>query len=193
MLYHILRRSLAGIPLKEVARKTCYSPMMTTKVKDELEALQLCKSVRSGRSRALEFMGTGRTLWDRVNPYMISPVKRTRWARWEHPSHPGLLAGLSALSRQTMIARDAALFQLPQDAPGLFFGLPGATTVEGPARKQETCPREFDFPARTRGRRSLHAIRFGYVRTLSQAARDRQSRRVSSALSSGRAGGFLLD
>jgi hypothetical protein len=106
VLYHILRGSLAGIPLKEVAQKTGYSPMMTTKVKDELEASQICKSVRSGRSMELEFMGTGHSLWDRVNPYMISPVKRTKWARWEHPSHPGLLAGLSALSRQTMIADD---------------------------------------------------------------------------------------
>jgi len=106
VLYHILRGSLAGIPLKEVAEKTGYSPMMTTKVKDELEALQICKSVRSGRSMTLDFMVAGRQLWDRVNPHLVSPVKRTKWARWEDPAHHGLLAGMSALSRQTMIADD---------------------------------------------------------------------------------------
>ena len=106
LLYHILRGSLAGMPLKAVAQKTGYSPMMTTKVKDELEALQICKSVRSGRTMALDFMGAGRQLWERANPHLVSPVKRTKWARWETPVRRGLLAGMSALSRQTMIADD---------------------------------------------------------------------------------------
>lgn len=106
VLYHLLRGPLSGIPLKEVADKTRYSPMMITKVKDELEALRICKAVRSGRSMLLDFMTMGRPLWNRVNPHMMSPVKRTKWARWENPAHPGLLAGMSALSRQTMIADD---------------------------------------------------------------------------------------
>lgn len=106
VLYHMLRGSLAGIPLKEVAKKIRCSPMMTTKVKEELEALQICKSTRSGRSMVLDFMATGRALWDRVSPHLSSPVKKTKWIRWEQPAHPGLLAGLSALSRRTMIADD---------------------------------------------------------------------------------------
>jgi hypothetical protein len=106
VLYQILRGSLAGIPLKQIAKKTRYSPMMMTKVKDELEALQICKSTRSGRSMVLDFMATGHPLWDKTNPHLISPVKKTRWVRWDQPDHPGLLAGMSALSRQTMIADD---------------------------------------------------------------------------------------
>jgi hypothetical protein len=114
---------------KEVAQKTHYSPMMTTKVKDELEALQICKSVRSGRSMLLDFMGSGRRLWERVNPYLISPVKRTRWVRWEHPAHRGLLAGMSALSRQTMIADDRLpTYALPLAA---FQELLGKGTIVG--------------------------------------------------------------
>lgn len=106
VLYHMLRGPLAGMPLKQVAKTTRYSPMMMTKVKDELEAFQICKSVRSGRSMSLDFIAAGRPLWERVNPYLISPVKRTKWARWENSAHRGLLAGMSALSRQTMIADD---------------------------------------------------------------------------------------
>jgi hypothetical protein len=115
--------------LKEVAQKTRYSPMMTTKVKDELEALQVCKSVRRGRSTMLDFMGPGRTLWERVNPHLNSPVKRTRWARWEHPAHPELLAGMSALSRLTMIADD----RVPTYALALavFQGLLSEGTIVG--------------------------------------------------------------
>ena len=106
VLYHILRGSLAGIPLKEVAKKTRYSPMMTTKVKDELEALQICKSTRSGRSMIMDFMATGQPLWEQVSSHLVSPVKKNKWVRWDQPDHPGLLAGMSALSRRTMIADD---------------------------------------------------------------------------------------
>jgi hypothetical protein len=35
---------------------------------------------------------------------MSSPVKRTKWARWERRANAGLLAGMTALSKQTMIA-----------------------------------------------------------------------------------------
>lgn len=106
VLHHLLRGSLSGIPLKEVASKTRYSPMMMTKVKDELESLRICRAVRSGRAMMLDFVAMGRPLWDQVNAQMVSPVKRAKWARWEEPAHPGLLAGMSALSRQTMIADD---------------------------------------------------------------------------------------
>ena len=104
VLYHLLRGRLSGIPLKEIAERTRYSPMMATKVKVELEAFDLCKSIRSGRSMMLDFAETGRRLWERASPYMISPVKRTEWACWEQTNQPWMLAGMTALSRQTMIA-----------------------------------------------------------------------------------------
>lgn len=106
ILYHLLRGSLAGISLKEIAQKVHYSPMMMTKVKDELEAVNICTTARSGRSMVLEFKTAGRPLWDRVESHLTSPVKKTRWVHWERPTYPALLAGMSALSRQTMITDD---------------------------------------------------------------------------------------
>ncbi|MEI6810290.1 MAG: hypothetical protein WCN95_16345 [bacterium] len=106
VLYHILREPLAGLPLKDIALKVHYSPMMLTKVKGELETAQICKIVRSGRAMVLDFMATGRSLWQRVEPHLVSPVRKTRWVQWKDPGHPALLAGISALSRRTMIADD---------------------------------------------------------------------------------------
>jgi hypothetical protein len=37
---------------------------------------------------------------------LTSPVKKTRWVRWKTPGYPALLAGISALSRRTMLADD---------------------------------------------------------------------------------------
>lgn len=106
VLYHLLRGPLAEISLKDIARKIHYSPMMMTKVKDELEAAEICKIIRSGRSMVLDFMATGRSLWEQVKPQLTSPVKKTRWVHWGKPADPALLAGMSALSRWTMIADD---------------------------------------------------------------------------------------
>ena len=106
VLYHLLRGSLAGISLKEIAHKVQYSPIMLSKVKDELETAGICKIVRNGRSLVLEFMAAGRPLWELAQPQLASPVKKTRWVQWERPAAPALLAGMSALSRRTMITAD---------------------------------------------------------------------------------------
>jgi len=106
VLYHLLRGSLKEKSLKEIAQKVQYSPIMLSKVKDELEAAGICKIVRSGRSLVLDFTATGRALWGQVKPQLTSPVKKTRWVQWAKPAHPALLAGMSALSLRTMIAAD---------------------------------------------------------------------------------------
>ncbi len=118
LLYHLLRERLAEIPLKEIAQKLHYTPMMITKVKDELEAAEICATVRSGRCVALHFPISGRSLWDRLQPKLTSPVKKTRWINWATPGYPALLAGMSALSRRSMIADD----RLPSFAltPSMF-------------------------------------------------------------------------
>lgn len=106
VIYHLLRGPLAEMSLKDIAQKVQYSPMMMTKVKDELEAAEICKIVRNGRSMVLHFMAAGRALWEQAKPQLTSPVKKTRWVQWANPGHPGLLAGMSALSLRTMIAAD---------------------------------------------------------------------------------------
>jgi len=97
---------LADKPLKEIAQKLHYSPMMITKVKDEFEAAEICQIVRNGRSTAFNFTATGRDLWKRVAPHLTSPVKKTRWVNWSKPAAPALLGGMSALSERTLIAAE---------------------------------------------------------------------------------------
>ena len=41
------------------------------------------------------------------------------------------LLGISQGHHIMVIPRTTALFQLPHDAPGLLFGFPGATAIEG--------------------------------------------------------------
>jgi hypothetical protein len=106
VLYHLLRGSLAGKSLKKIAQEVQYSPIMLSKIKNELEAANICKIVREGRSLILEFNATGRPLWDQIQPQLSSPVKRTRWVQWKADVVPAMLAGMSALSRRTAITDD---------------------------------------------------------------------------------------
>jgi DNA-binding MarR family transcriptional regulator len=108
VLYHLLRGSLAATPLKEIAGKIHYSPMMMTNVKNELEAAGICEIIQSGRSMALNFSTAGQSLWEKVKHQLSSPVKKTRWVQWEwrDRERPALLGGITALSMRTMIADD---------------------------------------------------------------------------------------
>ena len=106
LLFHFLREPLTGQPLKNIAEKLSCSAMMLSKVKDELAEHQLCDVERVGRSMIFKFPSSKRDLWSKALPYMRSPVQKTRWVQWKTPGYPALLAGLSALSRSTMLADD---------------------------------------------------------------------------------------
>jgi DNA-binding MarR family transcriptional regulator len=132
VLYHLQRHSLESLPLGVIAEKIGYSPIMLTKVKDELEVADLCATSRQGRSITLAFKVHGRDLWDRARPLLSSPVKRVHWLDWDHPGYPALAAGLTALSQLTDISEDRlpayALFSKTFQANlerGLYHGCPG--------------------------------------------------------------------
>ena len=132
VLYHLQRHSLEDLPLRIIAEKIGYSPIMLTKVKDELEAADLCGTSRQGRSITLAFKAHGRQLWERVQPLLSSPVKKAHWLRWEQPGAPALAAGLTALSHRTDISDDrlptyalhSATFQANLER-GLYRGYQG--------------------------------------------------------------------
>jgi DNA-binding MarR family transcriptional regulator len=132
ILYHLQRQSLEHLPLRDIAEKIGYSPIMLTKVKDELETANLCNTSRRGRSITLAFKFHGRDLWDRAQPHLCSPVKKVHWLDWDQPGHPALAAGLTALSQLTDISEDrlpayallSKTFQTNLER-GLYNGCPG--------------------------------------------------------------------
>lgn len=116
LLYHLLRESLDGIPLREIAGKVGYSAMMISRAKDEMKAAELCGATSRGRSMMLEFDGEGQSLWERAVPFLSSPIRKIRWIRWDKPCYPAVVAGLTALSRRTMIEDDRLpTWALPHD------------------------------------------------------------------------------
>jgi DNA-binding MarR family transcriptional regulator len=132
LLYHLLRKRLDGLPLREIAKMVGYSAMNLTRAKDELESAELCKTGRDGRSVVMEFRKSSQELFQKALPLLSSPVKKAYWVDWPSVGYPAIPAGLTALSLRTMIDDDRIpTFALPQDTyrqnleKGLFHGCPG--------------------------------------------------------------------
>ena len=90
------------------AQKVHYSPMMMSKVKDELKTnrdMQNCS--RAVAPMVLDLEATSLFGWEQVKPQLTSPVKKTRWVQWARPPQSSELpAGMSALSLRTVVAAD---------------------------------------------------------------------------------------
>jgi hypothetical protein len=107
LLYHLQRKPLNGLPLRDIARICGYSAMMATRVKDEWETNGLCQTARAGRTVVVEFAARGRKLWSLAERLLSSPVRKTHWADWKQPGQPALKSGFTALSYGTLVQDDA--------------------------------------------------------------------------------------
>jgi len=106
IIYHLSRESLSGIPLAQIASRIGYSAMAISKAQEELQSTHLVKVVRSGKALSLHFNSSGNDLWQRVEPLLSSPVKQAQWIRWGRPKPRAVLAGITALSRYSMLEGD---------------------------------------------------------------------------------------
>jgi hypothetical protein len=77
--------------------------MAMSKAQEELLAAKLCEVEREGRTTLLRFDLRGRDLWQKAEPLLTTPVKRTFWVRWGQPRPRAVIAGVTALSRATML------------------------------------------------------------------------------------------
>jgi DNA-binding MarR family transcriptional regulator len=88
----------------EVAERLGYTKMTMSRTFDELEGDHIAEVSKRGRERCLTFGKARRELWEKTLPLMRSPVKQRRHIHWQGDRRPGVVAGLSALARDTMLA-----------------------------------------------------------------------------------------
>jgi len=81
-----------------------YTPMTITRIFDEIEQCRIGVAHMRGRERELQFEKTGRDLWDAALPFLRSPVLRQVAAMFPPGAVAGMEAGLTALSRYSMIS-----------------------------------------------------------------------------------------
>ena len=107
VIYQILREPDAHIPLAQLGERLAYSPQAISFAQEELHDAKLCEVRRAGKTVFLEFALRGKTLWEKAEPLMATPVRRTQWVRWGQPRARAVVSGITALSRVSMLAEDA--------------------------------------------------------------------------------------
>jgi len=105
LILHILwQKRLDTVTPAEIAHRLNYTAMTMTRAFDELEAAGIGEHTVLGKERHLGFAETGKSLWDKVLPYLNTPVRKRLYIHSSSEIVNGLLAGQSALSRYTMLA-----------------------------------------------------------------------------------------
>lgn len=104
VLSFLHNKRLLPVKLSDVTKEYDYSKMSVSRAFDELESFELGESIFERRERSLRFNKAGRKLWTAALPCLSTPCKR----EIEMMSFPTGLAkcqaGLTALSKITMLA-----------------------------------------------------------------------------------------
>ena len=89
-----------------VAEALGYTSMTTSRAVKELTATGLAAAYTMNRSRWLRMTLGPTQVWERAQPLLRTPIKRTVWVAHPDPTghRAGRLAGLSALARHSMLA-----------------------------------------------------------------------------------------
>lgn len=71
--------------MAQLGERLAYSPQAMSFAQEELQNAKLCEVRRAGKMVFLEFGLRGKALWEKGEPLMASPVRRTKWVRWGQP------------------------------------------------------------------------------------------------------------
>jgi len=101
----LLRQGVEGANATTLARRFGVAVMSMGRAFDELQAAGVADAGRVGRDRALHMKAEARALWQEVERYLQSPVRKVRRVAIPHPERfPGLVAGESAMALYTALA-----------------------------------------------------------------------------------------
>ncbi|MEN6372478.1 MAG: hypothetical protein ABFD64_10760 [Armatimonadota bacterium] len=104
VLYVLLTGSYDPLVSTQVVSKLPYTPMTIKRAFDEIEQANIGTTHMRRKERELRFQTTGRELWDAALPFFRNPVRRRVEAMFPLGAIPSLEAGLTALSRYSMLS-----------------------------------------------------------------------------------------
>jgi len=103
LIYHLWMESLEGLNFQEIADIFKYTPRTIGRCAEELTNANACSIVGS-RSKYLKFDKTNREIWETVQEYLKTPVKKKEWLFLTENIEKARIAGLGALSYYSNIS-----------------------------------------------------------------------------------------
>lgn len=106
VLYNMLKGLEFPVTPVSLATLLNYTKMTMSRVVDELENIEICRVEQRGKNRFVWIEPEGKELWEKVNQFMRSPVKKKVYIRFLQESIKTELpqAGISALSERTLLS-----------------------------------------------------------------------------------------
>lgn len=104
VLHALLNNNYGPMASTKLVSALPYTPMTVKRAFDEIEQAQIGLARKRGRERELRFEKTGHELWAAALPFLRNPVQRQITARFPSGAVASLEAGLTALSRYSMIS-----------------------------------------------------------------------------------------
>lgn len=108
IMYVLWHHRAETVTPAEIAHRLGYSAMTMTRAFDELEAAGIGEHSVLGKERHLRFAETGKSLWEKVLPYLNTPVRKRIYVASSPRTRNDILAGQSALAQYTMLAEPKA-------------------------------------------------------------------------------------
>jgi hypothetical protein len=103
ILYAIITGCEQAFTPSQLAMQLNYSRMTLTRALDEIKAAGIGEISLKGRERVLSFGIPANELWNKALPLLRNPVKKTVWVRTTRTSWPMVKAGLTALSKFSLL------------------------------------------------------------------------------------------
>ena len=111
LFYWILRKNnrMEELTFQQLANELRYTPMAITNAIADLQRFDLCKIV-GNKGKHIHFEGARRDLWDRAQPFLINPIRRTLQISSVPQELSVYRTNVSALAHYTNIAEGDRLF-----------------------------------------------------------------------------------
>ena len=107
LLFHLQKSSLDGFAAQNMAECTPLQYITITRAIKVLAEFDLCRIEKDAlRFNRIWFSASGASLYEKAQPYLVNPVKAVYFCNALPENHNMLLAGVSALSRYTMLNDD---------------------------------------------------------------------------------------
>jgi DNA-binding MarR family transcriptional regulator len=104
LLHVLLKKETEKATPAVIAQRLGYSAMTMTRAFDELETAGIGEHSIRGKERHLHFAESGKPIWEKVLPYLNTPVRKRLYVASSMQPRSGCLAGQSALARYTLLS-----------------------------------------------------------------------------------------
>jgi len=104
----ILYKEYKEVTASDYARRSTYTTMSISRAFNELMVYELVDRNEQWKEKRYSWLYSGKDLWDKAQPFLINPVRRSVWIM-DKGRLPYCLAGISALSRYSMINKDDSI------------------------------------------------------------------------------------